>query len=251
MNREEPTLLKKLNLFDSISLIVGTGSFIVPGLIAGYLDSPALIFFVWICSGLLTLFGAFTFIELAAAFPQTGGIYIYLKKAFGPFWGFLFGWGSLFILRSGSIAGVAIGFALYVRYFLPLSNFGVSVVTSLVIIIFTIINFLGIRTGSRVQNLFTSSKVIALYLIGVAAFLLRLCGVGLFALIKKKPGLKKPLKTIGYPVIPALFLLLTTGIVINTLFTQPQKSLIGKETVLSFQTPHYGEEISIFLIQVK
>ncbi|RKY87799.1 amino acid permease [candidate division KSB1 bacterium] len=177
MKGRKTELSKELALFDAVSIIVGiivgTGIFIVPGLVAGYLPSSGMIMLVWIAGGVLTLFGVFSFMELSSSFPETGGIYIYLKESMGSLGGFLFGWASLLILRSGSIAAMSVAFAMYTRYFFPLSRFGISIVASIVILILSCVNYIGVKSGSRVQNFFTSAKVIALGLLVFTGFFLK------------------------------------------------------------------------------
>src|SRR6202451_4764781 len=112
---KQPELVKGLGLFDSTMIVVGSmvgsGIFIVSADIAHQVRSPALLLIVWLLSGVMTLIGALSFGELAAAMPHAGGQYVYLRESLGPVWGFLYGWAMLLVIQTGTIAAVAIAFA--------------------------------------------------------------------------------------------------------------------------------------------
>src|SRR5436190_9265026 len=117
--RETPTeppagLLRALGAWDgaliTIGAVVGTGIFLTTSDMARALPHPGLILLVWLVGGLLTLAGALTYAELGVLFPRAGGIYDFLKEAYGPLWGFLYGWASFFVIMSGGIAALAAGF---------------------------------------------------------------------------------------------------------------------------------------------
>ena len=181
---------KRLRLIDSTSIIVGTmigsGIFLAPALIAGIAVEGRLgagsFLGIWLIGGLLTLCGALSFAELAAAMPRDGGQYIYLREAYSPMWGFLYGWTLFTIIQCGFIAAVAIGFANYVGVFLPIvgprqiifhagwvSISAVQVVAILLICGLTWANEHGLRTASRTQNLLTAGKLAALFVLLVVA----------------------------------------------------------------------------------
>jgi APA family basic amino acid/polyamine antiporter len=174
---------KSLNLFDSTAIVagsmIGSGIFIVSADIARQVGSPGWLMVVWIITGLLTTFAALSYGELAGMFPKAGGQYVYLKEAYNPLVGFLFGWTMFLVIQTGTIAAVAMAFAKFTGVLLPAVSesviwfrisligfkFGpVQVVAILSIIFLTWINTRGIRTGKSVQNLFTSGKVILLLL---------------------------------------------------------------------------------------
>jgi APA family basic amino acid/polyamine antiporter len=94
----------------TIGSIVGTGIFITTGDMARALPRGGLILLAWVLGGLLTLAGALTYGELGALFPRAGGIYHFLREAYGPLWGFLYGWTSFLVIMSGGIAAIAVGF---------------------------------------------------------------------------------------------------------------------------------------------
>src|SRR3989442_11265004 len=99
--------------------IIGTGVFLVPGSMARATGSVGLVFLVWVVGGALSLFGALTIAELGAAMPEAGGAYVYLKRGFGPVWGFLFGWMNNMVGKPASISTIAAGFLIFVGFFVP------------------------------------------------------------------------------------------------------------------------------------
>ena len=103
----------------TIGSIVGTGIFITTGDMARALPHSGLILLAWVLGGILTLAGALTYGELGGLFPRAGGIYHFLKEAYGPLWGFLYGWTSFLVIMSGGIAAIAVGFGEYLGSFLP------------------------------------------------------------------------------------------------------------------------------------
>ncbi len=118
-----PSLRRELGPWSAASIVVGTvigsGIFLVPRTMVMNTGTPEMVLLVWVFGGLLSLAGALTYAEMAAAMPEAGGEYVYLSKAYGPFWGFLFGWTQMWVAKSGSIATIATGFALYLANFYP------------------------------------------------------------------------------------------------------------------------------------
>src|SRR5947209_5366498 len=118
-------LPRKLGLLDSSAIVVGTiigsGIFMVPNLVARSLPSAPWIIAVWIFTGVLSFFGALAYAELGAMIPATGGQYVFLREAYGPMWGFLCGWSFILAIYSGADATLAVGFATYLSYFVPLT----------------------------------------------------------------------------------------------------------------------------------
>src|SRR5207244_2130694 len=116
-------LRRTLGLWTGIAIVVGTiiggGIFLVPSAMVRAVGSPAEVFVVWIFGGVLTLFGALTYAELAAAIPDAGGTYTYLRVAYGPFFGFLYGWSESVIVRPASYAAFGAGFYRYLSDFFP------------------------------------------------------------------------------------------------------------------------------------
>src|SRR5262245_50084155 len=117
---------------------------------------------VWLVSGVLTLFGALICARLAAAFPRTGGVYVFLKEAYSPALGFLWGWAMFWSMHSGIIAAIATVFARYAAQFFPLSDIGLRLAAVAVIMVLSAVNYVGVRHGGLVQNVFTAAKVLAI-----------------------------------------------------------------------------------------
>jgi APA family basic amino acid/polyamine antiporter len=180
--QDSPQLLRKMNLLDStflvIGAIVGSGIFMTTGFIAEYLPSPLMILIVWLLGGFFALSGALAFAELGAMYPRTGGQYIYLREAYGLWAGFLYGWGFFWVIECGGVAALAVGFAEYFGYFVPalstktyllkfnLLGLDYSLSTGQLIAVASIlflsaINYLGIKSGILVQNIFTFLRIAA------------------------------------------------------------------------------------------
>jgi APA family basic amino acid/polyamine antiporter len=179
-------LVRGLSLFDATLLIVGSvigsGIFFAPSIMAGYLQSPGLLLALWVVGGLLTLAGALSYAELAAAMPRAGGQYVFLSEAFSPVFGFLYGWTFLLAINTGFVAAVAVAFAKTLGFFVPgigeehllLSLGGARFTTAqlvalAVIAALTWINVTGLRTGASVQNVFTIAKLAAIAALVVLA----------------------------------------------------------------------------------
>ncbi|HEX5219424.1 MAG TPA: amino acid permease [Verrucomicrobiae bacterium] len=194
-----PGLLPTLGLFSTVMLVVGgvigSGIFKKSSVMAAQLGSPELLLFVWILAGVITLLGALTNAEIASFIPETGGQYVYFERMYGPFFAFLYGWALFAIIQCGSIAAVAYVFAEYSTQFVvlpefseaiatwsfhlpfigditPLKEIGTKGVAAVLIILLTAVNYLGVRFGGLVQNIFTVAKVIAMLLLVLGAFLL-------------------------------------------------------------------------------
>jgi APA family basic amino acid/polyamine antiporter len=175
-------LVRGLSLLDATLLIVGSvigsGIFFAPSIMAGYLQSPGLLLGLWVVGGLLTLAGAISYAELAAAMPRAGGQYVFLSAAFSPLFGFLYGWTFLLAINTGFVAAVAVAFAKSLGFFVPAVGeeqllFAVAgfrfttaqLVALAVIALLTWINVTGLRTGASVQNAFTIAKLAAIALL--------------------------------------------------------------------------------------
>src|SRR5712692_6749638 len=182
-----------------VGSMVGSGIFIVSADIARQVHSPGLLLVVWLVTGAMTVIGALCYGELAAAMPSAGGQYVYLREAFGPLWGFLYGWTMLLIIQTATIAGVAISFAKFTGVLIPwfssaawlwqIGTFGPyrlwfgelgpytvglntqNFLAILSIIVLTWVNLWGIRTGALVQNVLTLTKtgeLVGVIVLGVA-----------------------------------------------------------------------------------
>jgi APA family basic amino acid/polyamine antiporter len=184
----ESGLVKGLGLVDATALVmgsmIGSGVFIVAADIARQVESPGLLIATWVATAILTLIAALSYGELAAAMPHAGGQYVYLREAFGPMYGFLYGWTLFMVIQTGTIAAVAVAFAKFAGVFAPwisAQNYLVGsgrtgintqeVVAIAIIVLLTAVNTRGIRTGAMVQNVFTFAKVAALLGLAISGFL--------------------------------------------------------------------------------
>lgn len=155
-----------------VGTIIGASIFVQPSEITEHVRSIPGVLLVWLISGVLTLFGALVCAELASIFTRSGGVYVYLKESYSPAVGFLWGWAMFWIMHSGIIAAIAVVFARYVAYFVPLTNVGVKAVAVSAILALSVINYRGVRHGSAVQALFTLGKLIAIVLVISVGFIL-------------------------------------------------------------------------------
>jgi APA family basic amino acid/polyamine antiporter len=190
----ESGLIKSLGLLDASMIVagsmIGSGIFIVSAGIARQVDSPALLLTVWLVSSLMTTMAALCYGELAAAMPFAGGEYIFLRESLGPMWGFLYGWATLLVIQTATIAAVAVAFANfsgvvwswfsssawiwrlgtfgpYKIWFAAMGPYNVGLNTQNLLAISSIVfltwmNTRGLRVGARVQNIFTAAKIVAL-----------------------------------------------------------------------------------------
>ncbi len=169
--------------------MIGSGIFIVPAEIARQVGSAGWLIAVWVVTGLLTISAALAYGELASMMPQAGGQYIYLREAYSPLWGFLYGWTLFLVIQTGTIAAVAVAFARFLGVIIPWisptswivppinlsSKYAVSLSTQqliaiVMLIVLTWFNTRGVRVGKLIQNTFTSAKtlsLIALIVLGI------------------------------------------------------------------------------------
>ncbi len=168
-------LAKELTLYGlimvAIGSCIGSGIFVTPSQIAGLVPSAPMILGVWALGGLITLTGALTFGELGSLFPQAGGIYVFLKEAYGGWLGFLYGWAYFLIITSGSIAVLSLAFSYYLSFFIPMSE-NMKVIASISAITgVTILNVLRAKFGEIFSIIFTGLKILGiLIIIGVGLF---------------------------------------------------------------------------------
>lgn len=177
-----PTLRRDLGVWAAVAIVVGTtigsGIFLVPKAMVQNVGTPAMVFAVWIAGGVLALFGALTAAELAAAMPEAGGGYVFLREAYGPFWGFVYGWTMMWVGQSGSIATLGTGFFYYLANFfpgldglvytihLPIGPHGGPLEIRYgqlaaigVILVLALVNYFGVRFGGGVQIVVTAVKI--------------------------------------------------------------------------------------------
>ena len=155
-----------------VGTIIGASIFVQPSEITGQVFSVKSVFLVWLTSGLLTFFGALVCAELASIFSRSGGVYVYLKEAYSPSIGFLWGWAMFWSAHSGIIAAIAVIFSRYVAYFLPMSAAAIKIVSMAAILVLSAVNYRGVRQGSSLQTLMTLGKLIAVIFIIIAGFVL-------------------------------------------------------------------------------
>ena len=154
-----------------VGTVIGSGIFVAPNRIAELVESPQLILAVWVVGGVLSFFGALAFAELGAAFPQAGGMYVYLRESYGSMVAFLFGWALFFVIDSGAIATLSVAFsARYLPYFVPLSPFASKMVALALIGVLVGVNILGVRYGAALQNVLMFIKFGAIVAVSLTVF---------------------------------------------------------------------------------
>jgi APA family basic amino acid/polyamine antiporter len=144
-----------------VGTIIGASIFVQPSEITARVPSVAGVLAVWLVAGAITLCGALVCAELASTFTRSGGVYVYLSEAFGKPLGFLWGWAMFWVMHSGIIAAIAVVFARYAGYLVPLGPTGTRVVAIGTILVLTLVNYFGVRQGSRLQTWFTAGKLVA------------------------------------------------------------------------------------------
>jgi APA family basic amino acid/polyamine antiporter len=173
---DEPTgFRRELGLFDAAVVvaggIIGVGIFANPANVARIVADPAGILFVWALGGLVALIGGFVWAELGSRLPSVGGQYVYLTSAYPPIVGFLYGVALLFIINGGGLAAVSILFATYVDgAFLPLGSIGIKLTAAATLVVLTAINAVGVKAGTRTNNLLMAAKVLGMTALVVLAF---------------------------------------------------------------------------------
>ena len=205
---KSPKLARQLGVFDATMIvmggIIGSGIFINSYVVARQVHTPFLILGVWSAGGLIALLGAFIYAELADRYPNVGGQYAYLREAYHPSIAFLYGWALLLVVQTGGMAAVAVTFS---HYFLEITHASVSgqAVAALALGLLTIVNCLGVRAGSSVQNALMTLKIVAIAM---------LVGCGIFFIgaphHMAAPALDEPvslslLTAIGAAMTPVMF----------------------------------------------
>jgi len=171
-----PELPRVLGLISIIGIVVGTmigsGIFINPAKVAKDVGTPGLMLAVWILGGILSFFGALAVAEMGAMFTRAGGIYVYLREAYGPMVAFLFGWTLFLVIESGTIATLAVGFSSkYLPYFFDLSGLQTRVMAISLIAGLALVNILGVKKGAYLMNFLTSIKFVALIAVCTLIFI--------------------------------------------------------------------------------
>ena len=184
--------------------IVGAGIFINPYVVAQQAHTPLMILGVWIIGGIIAMLGAFVYAELAALRPEVGGQYAYLREAFHPVVGFLYGWVLLLVIQTGGMAAVTVTFA---RYLLELTGWQISerLIVVVTIVLLTVINCLGVKLGSRMQSVLMLLKIAAIAgLIGAGIFLVRSPQPMLHPVLDRAPSFDL-VTAVGAAMVPVLF----------------------------------------------
>ncbi len=169
-------LQKKLTLYGltmiAVGSCIGSGIFVTPAQIARAVPNATLVLAVWALGGVIALTGALTFSELGGMFPKSGGVYVYLKEAYGDMVGFLYGWIILLVINTGALAGLCVAFAEYLKIFVPdMSQGAKTAVAAVTMLVLTGVNILGVNVSQSLSNLFTGLKLLAIGGIIVAGFL--------------------------------------------------------------------------------
>ena len=188
-------LRRELGVWTAAAIVVGTvigsGIFLVPKSMVEQVGSPYMVFLVWVAGGMLSLFGALSYAELGAAMPEAGGEYVYLREAYGPFWGYLYGWTQMWVAKSGAIATLATAFFYYLANFrpeleqvfytipVPLGDGGGPLelrygqfLAMVVILVLAVVNYFGVKVGGGVQVAVTALKIfliLAIIVIGLSS----------------------------------------------------------------------------------
>ena len=217
-------LLRALGLGSAILLVVGnvigSGIFLTTGGMAAAIPSASLLLLAWVLGGLLAIAGGLTYAEMGAMFPRSGGVYIFLREAYGPLTAFLYGWASMLVINSGSTAAVAVGFAEYLSYFVPAfstahvvaaipapwGTFSISagqLVASASIAVLGAINYVGVRSGNMVNVILTIAKVAGLAAIPIMALVAGTVQPSYTPLVP--PDLVRPLASFGVAMIAVLW----------------------------------------------
>jgi len=167
-------LAKELTLYGlimvAIGSCIGSGIFVTPSQIAGLIPSSKLVLLVWALGGIITLTGALTFSELGSLFPHAGGIYVFLREAYGGWFGFLYGWAYLMIITSGSIAVIALAFSYYLSVFIPMNETWKIATSIIAISMLTTLNILRAKFGEIFSNIFTGLKIAGILIIICVGF---------------------------------------------------------------------------------
>jgi APA family basic amino acid/polyamine antiporter len=203
-----------------IGSVVGSGIFLTTGGMAALIPSASLLLLAWVLGGLLSIAGGLTYAEMGAMFPRSGGVYVFLREAYGGLPAFLYGWASLLVVISGSIAAVAVGFAEYLSYFVPAlstSNLVVALpmpwgtftisagqlVAAWSIVVLGAVNYVGVRSGNMVNVVMTAAKVAGLSAIPIMAAVAGTVEPSYTPVVPA--GLERPLAAFGVAMIAVLW----------------------------------------------
>jgi APA family basic amino acid/polyamine antiporter len=199
-------LPRRLGMLDAtaivIGIVIGSGIFVLPNLIARSLPSAPAILAVWVVAGVLSFFGALAYAELGAMLPATGGQYVYLREAYGPLCAFVSGWTFMLAVLAGGSAWLAVTFSIYAGYFFPLGGAAAKGLAVALIAALSAVNYVGVQEGAWVQRTFTGLKI---------AGLLVLIGAGLLSSRAAAPAAAPPLSAMHFGVAMAACLMAYNG----------------------------------------
>jgi len=199
-------LPRRLGMLDAtaivIGIVIGSGIFVLPNLIARSLPSAPAILAVWVVAGILSFFGALAYAELGAMLPATGGQYVYLREAYGPLCAFVCGWTFMLAVLAGGSAWLAVTFSIYAGYFLPLTGTAAKALSIALIAALSAVNYVGLQEGVWVQRTFTGLKIAGLAV---------LIGAGLLSPHGAAPAITPPLSTMHFGVAMAACLMAYNG----------------------------------------
>lgn len=203
-----------------VGSVIGSGIFLTTGGMAAVIPSAPLLLAAWVLGGALAITGGLTYAEMGAMFPRSGGVYVFLREAYGPLPAFLYGWAALFVVISGGIAAVSVGFAEYLSYFLPalspsrivvfvhtpwlaVSVSAGQIVAAVSIVILGAINYVGVRSGNMVNAVLTAAKVAGLAALPLMALFAWRVHPALSPIVP--PGLARPAVSFGIAMIAVLW----------------------------------------------
>jgi basic amino acid/polyamine antiporter, APA family len=200
--------------------VIGSGIFLTTGGMATHIPSASLLLLAWVAGGVLAICGGLTYAEMASMFPRSGGVYVFLKEAYGPLPAFLYGWASLLVVISGGCAAVAVGFAEYLSYFVPavssrnviatipmpwgsIAVTAAQLVATASLVILGAVNYVGVRTGNMVTAVLTAAKVGALAALPILALVAARTSPVLAPIVP--PDLPRPLASFGVAMIAVMW----------------------------------------------
>ena len=203
-----------------VGSVIGSGIFLTTGVMAQTLPSTSLLLLAWVLGGVLAITGGLTYAEMGAMFPRSGGVYVFLKEAYGTLPAFLYGWAALLVVVSGGIAAVAVAFAEYLSYFFPElsprvvaidADLGVArisisagqLVAAALIVVLGAINYTGVRSGNFVNVVVTAAKVAALATLPIMALFAARVTPVLTPIVP--PDLPRPAAAFGVAMIAVLW----------------------------------------------
>jgi len=204
----------------AIGSVIGSGIFLTTGSMMQTLPSSTLVIAAWVAGGMLAMAGGLTYAEMGSMFPRSGGLYVFLSEAYGPVWGFLFGWACLLVILTGSVATVAVGFAEYFSYFfpslgtahvlitlaMPWGPWSISagqLVAAASVIVITVINYAGIEQGNLTNAVLTVAKVGGLIAIPLLALAFATVDPAWTPVVP--PAVARPLASFGVIMIAVMW----------------------------------------------